>query len=347
MGEDARYVLVTGGAGYIGSHTIVELLRVGRYVPVVVDNFDNSDAGCLKRVEKLSGKEVIFYRVDMMEKEKLREVFRKHSFYSVIHFAGLKAVGESMQDPLRYYRVNIGIALNLVEVMKEFNVTNLLFSSSATVYGSPQYLPLNEDHPTGSCSNPYGKTKVFIEEILKDMAKIEPNWNIILLRYFNPVGAHESGQIGEDPNGVPQNLMPFLTQVAVGKRKMAKVFGADYPTRDGTGLRDYIHVVDLAQGHVTALTKLEENCGLKAYNLGSGKNVSVLEMITAVEKASGQSIPYQVCDRREGDIAELYCDPSRAEVELKWRATRSLDQMCSDSWNWQLRNPNGYKNDIV
>lgn len=338
-----KCVLVTGGAGYIGSHTVLELLRAGRYVPVVVDNFDNSNPEVLKRVESLSGREVIFHRVDMMEKEKLREVFQKYSFHAVIHFAGLKAVGESVQDPLKYYRVNIGIALNLIEVMKEFKVKNLLFSSSATVYGLPKTLPLTEDHPTGNCSNPYGKTKVFIEEILIDLAKVEPSWNIILLRYFNPIGAHDSGLIGEDPNGVPQNLMPFLTQVAVGKRSEVKVFGTDYPTRDGTGLRDYIHVVDLALGHVAALVKLEENCGLKIYNLGSGKSVSVLEMIAAVEKASGRKIPYQVCDRREGDIPELCCDPSRAEKELKWKATRTLDQMCSDSWNWQQKNPNGLR----
>lgn len=338
-----RCVLVTGGAGYIGSHTVLEILRAGRYVPVVIDNLDNSNPEVLKRVETLSGREVIFHRVDMMEKEKLREIFQKYSFHSVIHLAGLKAVGESVQDPLKYYRVNIGIALNLVEVMKEFKVKNLLFSSSATVYGLPETLPLTEDHPTGNCSNPYGKTKVFIEEILMDLAKIDPSWNIVLLRYFNPIGAHESGQIGEDPNGVPQNLMPFLTQVAIGKRSEVKVFGTDYPTRDGTGLRDYIHVVDLALGHVAALMKLEENCGLKIYNLGSGKNVSVLEMIAAVEKASGRKIPHQVCDRREGDIPELYCDPSRAEKELNWKATRTLDQMCSDSWNWQQQNPNGYK----
>lgn len=338
-----KCVLVTGGAGYIGSHTVLELLRAGRYVPVVIDNFDNANPEVLKRVESLSGREVIFHRVDMMEKEKLREIFQKYTFHAVIHFAGLKAVGESVQDPLKYYRVNIGIALNLIEVMKEFKVNNLLFSSSATVYGLPKALPLTEDHPTGNCSNPYGKTKVFIEEILMDLAKIEPSWNIILLRYFNPIGAHESGLIGEDPNGVPQNLMPFLTQVAVGKRSEVKVFGTDYPTRDGTGLRDYIHVVDLALGHVAALMKLEESCGLKIYNLGSGRNVSVLEMIAAVEKASGRKIPHQVCDRREGDIAELYCDPSRAEKELKWKATRTLDQMCSDSWNWQQRNPNGFR----
>ena len=343
MGECSKYVLVTGGAGYIGSHTILALQSAGHYIPVVIDNLYNSHPECLKRIEKLTGKKVVFYNVNMMDKEKLRAVFEKHTFAAVIHFAGLKAVGESVQDPLKYYRTNLGIALNLVEVMKEFNVSNLLFSSSATVYGPPQFLPITEDHPTGNCTNPYGKTKVFIEEMLKDLARVDTNWNIILLRYFNPVGAHESGMIGEDPNGVPQNLMPFLTQVAVGKRKEVKVFGTDYSTRDGTGVRDYIHVVDLAQGHIAALAKLEEKCGLRAYNLGSGMNVSVLEMIAAVEKVSGRRISYVVCDRREGDVEGLCCDPSRAEKELQWKATRSLEQMCSDSWNWQLMNPDGYK----
>lgn len=342
MGDCAKYVLVTGGAGYIGSHTTLELLRLDRYVPVVLDNLRNSHSECLTRIETLSGKKVIFYQVDMTNKESLAEVFRKHEFSSVIHFAGLKAVGESVQDPLRYYRINLGIALNLLEVMKEFGVKNIIFSSSATVYGTPHYLPVDEAHPTGNCSNPYGRTKVFIEEILKDFSHVETDWNIILLRYFNPIGAHESGQLGEDPNGVPNNLMPFLTQVAIGKRKEVKVFGTDYSTRDGTGLRDYIHVVDLALGHVASLKKLEENCGLKIYNLGSGKSVSVLEMIAALEKASGKSIPYVLCGRREGDVAELYCNPSQAETELNWKATRSLERMCSDSWNWQQRNPNGY-----
>ena len=343
MGENAKFVLVTGGAGYIGSHTVLELLRTDRYVPVVVDNLFNSHPECLKRVEKLTGKKVPFHQLDLLDKEKTREVFRKYSFHAVIHFAGLKAVGESVREPIKYYRVNIDILLNLLEAMKEFGVTNLLFSSSATVYGTPQSLPLVEDHPTGNCSNPYGKTKVFIEEILKDLAQVEPTWNILLLRYFNPIGAHESGLIGEDPNGVPNNLMPFLTQVAVGKREEVLVFGNDYPTRDGTGVRDYIHVVDLAQGHVAALAKVEEKCGLKIYNLGSGEGVSVLEMIHALEAASGKKIPHRVVERREGDLAELYCDATRAERELQWRATRSLSQMCTDSWRWQTQNPNGYK----
>lgn len=341
--SEAKFVLVTGGAGYVGSHVVLELLKDDRYVPVVVDNLDNSHPECLHRIEELSGKKVPFYPVDMMYKDGLREVFKKYLFSSVIHLAGLKAVGESVENPMKYYRINIGVALNLVEVMKEFGVQNLLFSSSATVYGPPKYLPLDENHETGTCSSPYGKTKFFIEEMLKDLSRGEKDWNIILLRYFNPIGAHESGQIGEDPNGIPANLMPILTQVAVGKRREAKVFGADYPTHDGTGLRDYIHVVDLAEGHVAALTKLEEKCGCQVYNLGTGKGVSVLEMIAAVEKASGKKIPYVLCDRREGDVAEMYCDPSRAEAELKWRATRSLDQMCLDSWNWQKKNPNGYK----
>ena len=342
---EPKLVLVTGGAGYIGSHIIVELLREDRHVPVVVDSFQNSQQECLKRVEKLTGKRVAFYAVDMLDKEALRAVFQKHRFSAVIHLAGLKAVGESVQNPMKYYRTNIGISINLVEVMREFGVKNLLFSSSATVYGTPKYLPLDENHETGNCSNPYGKTKFFIEEILKDLWQVENDWNIILLRYFNPVGAHESGVIGEDPDGVPANLMPFLTQVAVGQRKEAKVFGTDYPTRDGTGLRDYIHVVDLARGHVTALTKLDENCGLKIYNLGTGQNVSVLEMIAAVEKVSGRKVPYVLCERREGDVGEVYCDPSKAEAELCWKATLTLDQMCADAWNWQQKNPNGYRAD--
>lgn len=336
-------ILVTGGAGYIGSHVVLELLKEEVYTPVVVDNLENSHPECLKRIEDLTGKKVAFYPVDMMYKDGLRGVFQKHHFSAVIHLAGVKAVGESVQNPMKYYRINLGILLNLVDVMKEFGVKDLLFSSSATVYGDPKYLPLDEKHETGNCSNPYGTTKYFIEEMLKDLAKVEKDWNIIILRYFNPIGAHESGQIGEDPNGIPANLMPFLTQVAVGKRKEAKVFGTDYPTRDGTGLRDYIHVVDLAQGHVSALAKLEEMCGLKIYNLGTGKNVSVLEMIAAVEEASGKKIPYVLCQRREGDIADLYCNTSLALQELKWKASRSLSQMCRDSWNWQSKNPNGYK----
>ena len=341
--DGPKFVLVTGGAGYIGSHVVLELLKDDRYVPVVVDNLDNSHPECLHRIEGLSGKKVPFYPVDMMYKDGLREVFKKYNFSSAIHLAGLKSVGESVENPMKYYRVNIGIALNLVEVMKEFGVGKLLFSSSATVYGTPKYLPLDENHETGACSNPYGKTKFFVEEMLKDLSEVESDWNIVLLRYFNPIGAHESGEIGEDPNGIPANLMPFLTQVAVGKRKEAKVFGTDYPTRDGTGIRDYIHVVDLAQGHVAALAKLEEKCGCRAYNLGTGKTVSVLEMIAAVEKASGKKVPYVLCDKREGDVAEIYCDTTKAETELKWKATRSLDGMCADSWNWQRKNPNGYK----
>ena len=343
MGENAKFVLVTGGAGYIGSHTVLELLRTDRYLPVVVDNLFNSHPECLKRVEKLTGKKVAFHQLDLLDKEKTREVFRKYSFHAVIHLAGLNGVGKSVREPMKYYRVNIDITLNVLEVMKEFGVTNLLFSSSSTVYGAPQHLPIGEDHPTGNCSNPYGKTKVFIEEILKDLAQVEPSWNILLLRYFNPIGAHESGLIGEDPNGVPNNLMPFLTQVAVGKRKEVLVFGDDYPTKDGTGVRDYIHVVDLAQGHVAALAKAEEKCGLKIYNLGSGNGVTVLEMIHAVETASGKKIPHRIVERREGDLPELYCDATRAERELQWKATRSLSQMCADSWRWQTHNPNGYK----
>ena len=337
-----KRVLVTGGAGYIGSHTVVEMLKSGSYQPVVVDNLYNSNAECMKRVEKITGKKVDFFQMDLLDRGKLRELFTKYEFYAVIHFAGLKAVGESVQKPLMYYRTNIDIALNLLELMEEFNVNNFIFSSSATVYGTPERLPLDETHPVGKCSNPYGKTKFFVEEILTDIAQVKPDWNVILLRYFNPVGAHESGEIGEYPNGTPNNLMPFISQVAVGTRTELQVFGNDYETRDGTGVRDYIHVVDLAIGHVAALEKLQENCRLKTYNLGTGKGVSVLELVAAMEKASGRKIPYKIATRREGDVAAVYADPRLAERELKWKATRSLEEFCRDSWKWQSRNPNGY-----
>jgi len=342
MADLVKYILVTGGAGYIGSHTVVELLNTGRYQPVVVDNLYNSSIESVRRIRKMTGKEVDFYKVDLLDVDKLREVFRKYKFFAVMHFAGLKAVGESVQIPLRYYRVNVDIAINLIEVMEEFHVKNFIFSSSATVYGQPQKLPLDEDHPVGKCSNPYGKTKFFVEEILKDVCKANSGWNAILLRYFNPVGAHESGEIGEDPRGIPNNLMPFLSQVAIGARPALQVFGNDYDTKDGTGVRDYIHVVDLAQGHVAALTQIEQNCGLKVYNLGTGRGISVLELVAAMEKAAGRKIPWKVVERREGDIATCYADPSLAEKELKWKAIRSVDKFCEDAWRWQSRNPNGY-----
>ena len=342
MSDPVKYVLVTGGAGYIGSHTVLELLDSRKYQPVVIDNLSNSSLKSLKRIEKLTSKEVDFYKIDLLDQEKVRDVFQKYKFHAVMHFAGLKAVGESVQIPLRYYRVNVDIAINLIEIMKEFDVKNFIFSSSATVYGQPQKLPIDESHPVGSCSNPYGKTKFFVEEILKDVSKADPDWNVILLRYFNPVGAHESGEIGEDPKGIPNNLMPFISKVAIGSLPLLKVFGNDYDTRDGTGVRDYIHVVDLAQGHVAALTQIEQNCGLKVYNLGTGRGISVLELVAAMEKAAGLKIPRKIVERREGDVAEVYADPSLAEKELKWKATLSVERFCEDAWRWQSRNPNGY-----
>ena len=347
MSEQLKPILVTGGAGYIGSHVVLELLNTRKYQPVVVDNLENSSRECLKRIEKITGKKVDFYQLDLLDQDKLKEVFDKYRFFAVMHFAGLKAVGESVRLPARYYRVNIDIALNLIEVMKEFEVRNFIFSSSATVYGEPQYLPIDEKHPVGGCSNPYGKTKYIVEEILRDVYKAEPGWNVVLLRYFNPVGAHESGEIGEDPSGVPNNLMPYVSQVAVGTRPELAIFGNNYDTTDGTGVRDYIHVVDLAQGHVAVLAKIEEDCGLKIYNLGTGKGVSVLELVRAMEKAIGHKIAYKIVGRRSGDVALMYADPSLAEKELQWKAERGLEQFCADAWRWQHRNPNGYSSVIT
>ncbi len=337
-----KFILVTGGAGYVGSHTVLELIQAGEYQPVVVDNLGNASTESIRRVEKLTGKTVDVHVFDLLDRGKLRELFTKYQFHTVMHFAGLKAVGESVSQPLRYYRVNIDIALNLIETMEEFNVKNFIFSSSATVYGDPQYLPIDEKHPVGNCSNPYGKTKYFVEEILKDYHKSNTSWNIILLRYFNPVGSHESGKIGEDPQGVPNNLMPFISQVAVGTRSELMVFGSDYDTPDGTGVRDYIHIVDLALGHVAALRQIEISCGLKVYNLGSGQGVSVLELADALGRAVGKPIPRKIVGRREGDIAICYADPSLAEKELKWKATRDLAKICEDAWRWQSKNPQGY-----
>ena len=342
---NSKYILVTGGAGYIGSHTVLELLNANVYQPVVVDNLYNASEEAIRRVEQITGKQVDFVKLDLLDSGKLRELFEKYQFYAVIHFAGLKAVGESVRLPLLYYRTNIDVAINLLEVMKEYGVKNFIFSSSATVYGTPQYLPLNENHPTGDCSNPYGKTKFFIEEIMKDVCKSPEEgegWNMISLRYFNPVGAHESGEIGEDPKGVPNNLMPFISQVAIGMRSELLIFGNDYDTPDGTGVRDYIHVVDLAKGHVAALTQIEQNCGLKIYNLGSGNGTSVLELHAAMEKAVGKPIPYKIVERREGDIGTNYADASLAERELNWKAIRSIAQCCEDAWRWQSKNPNGF-----
>ena len=341
---EKKHVLVTGGAGYIGSHTIVEMLNQDKYVPVAFDNLANSCEGSLKMVEEITGKEVEFIKGDVLSKEDLRAVFSKHQFDSVIHFAALKAVGESTEIPVTYYKVNVGGTINLLEVMKEFNVKKFVFSSSATVYGSPVKLPIDENHPVGGCTNPYGKSKYVIEEILQDLCKAEPDWKVVILRYFNPVGAHPSGKIGENPKGIPNNLMPYISQVAVGKRPYLSVFGNDYNTRDGTGIRDYLHVVDLALGHTAALDKFDSISQCKIYNLGTGLGYSVLEVLHAMEKAVGKSIPHKVVDRRAGDTEEVYADPSLAQKELNWKANKNLDQMCEDAWHWQQDNPDGFVN---
>ncbi|XP_050401649.1 UDP-glucose 4-epimerase isoform X2 [Patella vulgata] len=337
-----KCILVTGGAGYIGSHTVIELLDAG-YDVVVLDNLVNASMESIKRVEEISGKKIQTYNVDLLDAKALEDVFNKHKFDGVIHFAGLKAVGESCELPLLYYKTNVGGTMNLLEIMEKKNVKNIVFSSSATVYGTPNYLPLDEKHPVGGCTNPYGKTKYFIEEILRDVCKANKEWNIVLLRYFNPVGSHISGKIGEDPQGLPNNLMPFVAQVAVGKRKELKVFGSDYDTPDGTGVRDYIHVVDLAKGHVAALKKIEENCGCKTYNLGTGIGCSVLDMVKAFETASSKKILYSLEPRRAGDVASCYGATDLAEKELGWKAQKDLNTMCADLWRWQSSNPNGYR----
>lgn len=334
-------ILVTGGAGYIGSHTVVELLNAG-YEVVVVDNLANSKREALRRVERITGRPVPFYQVDLRDKGGITAVFQSHSFDAVIHFAGLKAVGESVSMPLAYYDNNIGGTLTLCQVMAEQGVKNLVFSSSATVYGDPAHVPVTEETPLGEATNPYGRSKAIIEQILQDLHISDPAWNIALLRYFNPVGAHASGLIGEDPNGVPNNLLPYVAQVAVGKRPFLRVFGGDYPTPDGTGVRDYIHVVDLALGHLRALDRLAETPGVVIYNLGTGVGYSVLEVVAAFAKASGQEIPYQIVERRPGDVACVYADPARAATELGWRAARGLAEMCADAWRWQASNPEGY-----
>ncbi len=333
-------ILVTGGAGYIGSHTCVELLAAG-YPVVVADNLSNSKLESLKRVQLIAGKSLIFHQVDLRDKAVLSAIFDTENIQAVIHFAGFKAVGESVELPLRYYHNNIAGTLVLCEVMKRHQVKNLVFSSSATVYGDPHRVPVTEDFPLHA-TNPYGRTKWMIEEILKDIFISDPAWNIALLRYFNPVGAHESGQIGEDPNGIPSNLLPYITQVAVGKLTELKVFGNDYPTPDGTGVRDFIHVADLAAGHIHALNKLDEHPGIVTYNLGTGRGYSVLEMIAAFETASSRRIPYRIVDRRPGDVASSYADPSKAQREMGWVARRFLEDICRDAWRWQSQNPNGF-----
>ncbi len=334
-------ILVTGGAGYIGSHTVVELIDNG-YEVVVVDNLSNSSKESLSRVEKITGAQVKFYENDIADMDAMDRIFVENDIDAVIHFAGLKAVGESVEKPLEYYKNNISGTLNMCEVMRKHGVKNIIFSSSATVYGDPETVPITEECPKGVCTNPYGWTKSMLEQILMDLNVADPEWNVILLRYFNPIGAHKSGLIGEDPNGIPNNLMPYITKVATKQLERLNVFGDDYPTPDGTGVRDYIHVVDLAKGHVKALEKIVENPGVKIYNLGTGKGYSVLEVVKNFEDASGVEIPYVIAPRRVGDIAECYADASLAKEELGWEAEFGIKEMCADSWNWQKNNPSGY-----
>ena len=336
-------ILVSGGAGYIGSHTCVELLEAG-YEIIVADNLANSSEESLRRVEKITGKSVPFVNVDLCDLAATEAVFRQYpGIDAVIHFAGLKAVGESVRKPLEYYTNNLVSTLNLLNVMRGHGVNNFVFSSSATVYGDPASVPIREDFPTGGTTNPYGTTKLFIERILTDYCKAAPDLNVAILRYFNPIGAHESGIIGEDPSGIPNNLVPYIAQVAVGKLEKLHVYGDDYPTPDGTGVRDYIHVVDLAKGHVAALKKLETKCGLFVVNLGTGKGYSVLDVLHAYEKACGKPLPYTVDPRRPGDIAECYAEPKKALEEMGWEAKLGIEEMCASSWKWQSGNPNGYR----
>ena len=335
-------ILVTGGAGYIGSHTVIELQNAG-YDVVVVDNLSNSSEKSLQRVEKITGKPVTFYKADILDRDALETVFEKESIDCCIHFAGLKAVGESVAKPMEYYENNISGTLNLCKAMRENGCKNIIFSSSATVYGEPAFIPITEKCPKGVCTNPYGWTKHMLEQILTDIHTSDPEWNVILLRYFNPIGAHKSGMIGEDPKGIPNNLLPYVAQVAIGKLPCVGVFGNDYDTPDGTGVRDYIHVVDLAKGHVKAINKIKENPGVKVYNLGTGIGYSVLDVIKAFGKACGKEIPYQIKDRRPGDIAICFSDASLAKRELGWEAEYGIEEMCADSWRWQSKNPNGYE----
>ena len=338
------HIIVTGGAGYIGSHTCLELLEAGHKV-TVLDNLCNSSREALRRVEELTGKPIHFFQADLLDPGAVDQVFaRSTDADAVIHFAGLKAVGESVAKPLLYYHNNITGTLNLCRVMERHGLKNIVFSSSATVYGDPATVPILEDFPL-SCTNPYGRTKLMIEEILRDLHVADPAWNVALLRYFNPVGAHKSGRIGEDPGGIPNNLMPYISQVAVGTLEELSVFGGDYPTHDGTGVRDYIHVVDLALGHLRALEKLMQNPGVVTYNLGTGRGYSVLDMVRAFEEASGRRIAYRITERRPGDIAECYADPGLALRELGWKAERGIREMCEDTWRWQSMNPHGYRQD--
>lgn len=333
-------ILVTGGAGYIGSHAAVELLNHG-YDIVVVDNLSNSQTEAINRVKELTGKEFPFYEEDLLNYDAIEEIFKKHDIDAVIHFAGLKAVGESVQIPLTYYHNNITGTLNLCRIMDKYDVKKMVFSSSATVYGNPDRVPIDESFPL-SATNPYGRTKLMIEEILRDLYISDSTWRIALLRYFNPIGAHESGRIGENPNGIPNNLMPYITQVAVGKREKLNVFGNDYDTHDGTGVRDYIHVVDLVRGHIKALQYLDKHEGIEAFNLGTGTGYSVLDIVKAFSEVNDVEIPYEITDRRPGDVAICYANPEKAERLLNWRAEYDLKRMCEDSWRWQSQNPNGY-----
>ena len=334
-------ILVTGGAGFIASHTNVELLNAG-YEVVIVDNLINSSRKSIDRVEELTGKKIIFYEEDLLNEKALDDIFDKENIDSVIHFAALKAVGESCEIPLRYFDNNLTGTLNLLKVMEKHNVKSLVFSSSATVYGKPETVPIKEDFPL-SVSNPYGRTKLITEDMLRDIYKSDNEWNIAILRYFNPIGAHESGRIGENPNGIPNNLLPYIAKVAAGQLECVNVFGDDYDTPDGTGVRDYIHISDLAEGHIKALQKLSEHPGLVTYNLGTGVGYSVLEIIKSFEKACGKKIPYKIAPRRAGDIDMCYADPLKAKEELGWEAARGIDKMCEDAWRWQVQNPNGYE----
>ena len=334
-------ILLTGGAGYIGSHTIIELDKAG-YSVVVVDNLYNSNPKALERVGAIIGKQIPFYTADIRDAEALTKVFEAEKPDAVIHFAGLKAVGESVSKPLEYYHNNMTGTFILLDVMRNHGCKNIIFSSSATVYGDPAIIPITEACPKGHCTNPYGQTKSMLEEVLMDVQKADNEWNVVILRYFNPIGAHQSGRIGENPNGIPNNLMPYITQVAIGRRPELGVFGDDYDTHDGTGVRDYIHVCDLAAGHVSALKAIQRNCGLGIYNLGTGHGYSVLDVVKAFEKANGVPVKYSIKPRRPGDIATCYCDPTKAKDELGWEAQYGIEEMCRDSWNWQKNNPNGY-----
>lgn len=334
-------ILVTGGAGYIGSHTCVELLEEG-YEVVIVDNLYNASEKAVERVKQITGKELVFYNADIRDYDAMNDIFAKEQPEVVIHFAGLKAVGESVAKPMEYYENNIAGTLNLCKAMRENGCKNIIFSSSATVYGEPAFIPITEECPKGVCTNPYGWTKHMLEQILTDIHTSDPEWNVILLRYFNPIGAHKSGMIGEDPKGIPNNLLPYVAQVAIGKHPYVRVFGNDYDTPDGTGVRDYIHVVDLAKGHVKAINKIADKPGVKVYNLGTGKGYSVLDVIKAFGKACGKDVPYEIMERRAGDIATCYSDATLAKEELGWEAQYGIEEMCADSWHWQSTNPNGY-----